>query len=112
MGKMQQRKGKAFEKLVANIIGSVLGEWVTRNMEQYGNDAGRDLLLRLSLCIQCEHAKQLHVYRKLKEAQDSARPGELSVAILRRNNLPIIAVMDIYEWLALVQAALHVEENG
>jgi len=112
LSKMQQRKGKAFEKLVANIIGSVLGEWVTRNMEQYGEDAGRDLLTRLPFCLQCEHGKQIHVYQKLKEATGSAQPGELPVAILRRNNLPIIAVMDIYEWLALVQAALHVEENG
>lgn len=112
MGAMQQRKGKAFEKLVANIIGSVLGEWLTRNLEQYGLDAGRDLLTWLPLCIQCSHGKQVNAWKKLKEAQGSAREGELPVAILRKDRHPIIVVMDIYDWLALVRAVLLVEEDG
>jgi hypothetical protein len=111
MGKMQQRKGKGFEELVANIIWSALGVWVGRNLSQHGEDAGRDLLTRLPFCLQCQHAKHIDPWQKLKEAQDSARPGEIPVAILRKDHKPIIAAMSIYHWLALVQAALQVEDG-
>jgi hypothetical protein len=107
MGRMQQRKGKAFEKLIANLIGSTLGEWLGRNLEQYDEDAGRDLLTRLPFCIQCSHGKAINVWKKLEEAHRSARPDELSVAILRKDRHPIIVVMEIGEWLQLVAAALR-----
>ena len=110
MSRMQQRKGKAFENQVANLIGSTLGEWLTRNLRQYGKNAGRDLLTWLPFCFQCQHAKRIDPYRKLKEARESALDGEMPVAILRRDRQRIIAVMDLDDWLALVQSVLHVEK--
>jgi len=107
MGRMQQRKGKAFEKLVANIIGSSLNEWLLRNPNQTGEDAGRDLLSRLPFCIQCSHGKRVDAWKKLKEAKASAREGELAVAVLRKDYQPIIVTMTLADWLELVKVGLH-----
>lgn len=106
MGLKSQVKGKRFEAEIAEAIGQVLGERAVRNLDQQGDDAGRDLLTRLPFCIQCEHVKgKPHVYEKLKEAKGSAREGEIGVAILRQDRKPIVAVMSLADWLELVRKA-------
>lgn len=107
MGKRQQVKGKEFEKKAARIIGSSLGISVVRNPNQSGEDSGRDLLTKLRFCIQCQHAKRIDPWQKLQEALDSAREGELSVAVLRKDYKKIIVAMTLDEWLLLAKAALR-----
>lgn len=107
MGTMQQTKGKTFENLVARIISAFLGVQVVRNLCQYGQDAGRDLLADLPFCFQCQHAKQPDPWEKLREAKGSAiAEKELPVAIIRKNRRDIIVVMEMNDWLLLVEKAL------
>ena len=80
---------------------------VVTNPSQHGRNAGRDHLTPIPFCIQSQHAKRIEPYKKLREAKGSAGPDELSVAILRKDRHPIIAVMEIGEWLQLVAAALR-----
>lgn len=104
---MQQRKGKAFEHLIAKLISSTLNEWAVRNLHQAkGEDTGRDLWTNLPFCIQCCHAKKPPIYQKLGEAVRSARPGEMPVAVIRQDRRDIIVVMRIGDWLELVKRAL------
>ena len=108
MGRMQQRKGAKFENVVARIITEALdAAWALRNLHQDGGaDTGRDIWLNLPFCVQCSHAKRINVWGKLKEAANSARPGEMPAFVGRENYKPITVTMYIEDWLELVGRAL------
>jgi len=125
MGKMAQRKGKQFEK---DVIARLLTEWGASvevrdtRPEQAAIGGGRDLDMqfrgsrhKVPLCLQASHAKQPQFYGKLAEAQGSARPGELSAAIIRQDRKPIVVIMSFDDWLLAMGMAIAklVEEfNG
>lgn len=108
MGRRSQAKGSRFENLIARTITDALSEaWAMRNLHQDGGrDTGRDLWLNLPFCIQCIFAKVVNVWKKLKEAADSARPGEMPVLISKKDYKPIIVSMYLDDWLELVKRAL------
>jgi hypothetical protein len=113
---MQQRKGKQFEK---DVIARLLAEWGPyveirdTRPEQAAIGGGRDLDLqfrgsrhKVPLCLQCSHAKKPEFYGKLAEAQESARHGELSAAIIRQDRKPIVVVMSFDDWLLAMGLAI------
>lgn len=104
-GRLSQRKGKEFAYLIAQTIANRLNVTVHLNPHQaVGQDVGRDLLVEgLPFCFQLSHGARINPYEKLGEARWSARENEWPVAILRRNNRPVIAVMYLEDFLDLLE---------
>lgn len=111
MGRMQKQKGTRFQNYVNRYLSNALGVMVATNPSQVGEDAGRDHLIGLPLCIQTTHQAKPNVWKKLREALRSARPGELSALIVRKNYQPVVVVMTLDEWVMLVRSALQAERG-
>lgn len=110
MSKLSRTKGHNFEREMAQAINAAIpGAQAKRCLieTQQGNQG--DLVSTLALAVQCKVGAVPPIYPAIDQAIAAARPGELPVALIRRNarggKKYDLAVLRIADFLALYAEA-------
>lgn len=87
MGAMSRRKGAAFERGVARMLSDAIGAPCMRNLEEVRSGNSGDILLpsHVPYSVQCKVGAAPPVWRAIVEARAAAKPGQVPLAIVRRN---------------------------
>jgi hypothetical protein len=114
MGRRSQRKGAAWEREVGHLLEKATGRPAVRNLEERRSGGGRDLVTPLPLCVQAKVGARPNPLAALEEAQSSAVPGELPVAVVKQHNANsprVAAVLPLDRFLALLPAIVRALEE-
>lgn len=86
MGKLSRTKGHAFEREMATSLNAAVPAAKAKRClieTQQGNQG--DLVTTLPLSIQCKVGAVPPIYPAIDQAVAAAKPGDLPVALIRRN---------------------------
>lgn len=85
MSKLSRTKGHNFEREIAERLRQIPGVTAKRCLieTQQGNQG--DIITNLSLSIQCKVGAVPPIYPAIDQAVEAARPGQIPVAVIRRN---------------------------
>jgi hypothetical protein len=109
-----KKKGKAFERLIANDIkASGADSYARRSIMSGAVFEPGDLKTRLPFYIEAKHRKNINVYafwHQIKE-EIAKRIGTTKrpLVVMRKDGEDILAVMGWYDWLEMYKYA---EEGG
>ena len=114
MGALSIRKGKKFERVVAQLFRTA-GIPAERNLEEVRSGNCGDIVLPrdVPLTVQAKVGARPPIYAALREAEEAAPPGSFPVALVRRNrsrsrapdDLAVLRLEDFVELVGLLRAS-------
>lgn len=115
IGKANRRKGKAYEREVANELKEAIGdESIRRGLQTRGGGEASDVITE-DYFIEAKSRLQINVFAVLKEAEDDyakatasfkAKKGQTVIAVCKRPQEKSIVVMRLTDFAAMA-AELH-----
>lgn len=102
MGKMQRRKGAAYERWVANAFRAILGPDVKRGLQPRGGDEVPDVDAGL-FWVECKHGKLPNVRKALAQAVSDCPRGRIPMAVIRDNRSDDFCVLRFGDFLDILK---------
>ena len=103
MGRMQRRKGAAYERWVAKMFRSVLpGTEVKRGLQSRSGEECPDVTAGL-FWVECKHGKLPNVRAALAQAVDDCPKGRIPIAVIRDNRSIDFCVLRFSDFLEVIK---------
>ena len=100
-----KKKGKAFERKIANDIKDAgLDKYARRSIMSGAAFEPGDLKTKLPFYIECKHQKQMHVYKYWNQIKKDVPLGsrKKGMVVMRKDGEDILAVLGWYDLLELL----------
>lgn len=112
-GRHSRDKGARGEREIASLLHLVFPDARRRSTgEESQTDQGRDLAGTPGFCAQVCRAVHPPIERKVREAVEASKPGDLSVAFTRSDRGEWLATMPLPHWMAIVDVYRKAVERG
>lgn len=103
MGKLQRRKGAAYERWVANMFRNVLPEHdVKRGLQSRGGSEVPDVDAGM-FWVECKHGRLPNVRKALAQSVADCPKGRIPMAVIRDNRSVDFCVLRFADFLELVK---------
>lgn len=112
LGRKSKNKGKVFERTVANLL-NARGFKSRRGVQFKGGIDSPDVVCDDLPFIHWEAkaVENLSLYAALKQAIDDG-PGKMPVVVHKRNNKPIVAILQFSHFLDIMQWAVNMVDDA
>lgn len=121
MSKMQRRKGQTYERKFARWLRDSFGElgltakrgWQSRNGGK--EEADVEVFVDgdpLPIHFELSHGKAPPIWRKYAQAQDDAKPGEMPIAVVKRNREDSRVMLSLDDFAEFFDAWLRMNQGA
>lgn len=117
MGKLSRAKGAAFEREMANAMTKATGLDFKRVLVETREGNSGDVEGPLNISVQCKVGEMPPIYAAVEQACEAAKPGDIRVALVRRNAAPgrrkaDLAVLPLEDFFVLLRYLAHRNNLG
>lgn len=102
MGKLSRTKGKRTENEAAGLWRQAGFPFARRNLTQFQERSGRDLLNTEPFLVQIKAGANPSVWQALREAQAEAKKGEIPIAMVKKDRGEWVVAMSWKEFLKVL----------
>lgn len=82
-----------------------------RRGQQYcGANGDADVIGLPGIHIECKRVEKLNIYDAIAQAKHDARPGEMPVVMLKKNNCEWLAIQPLDDWMSIYSSNLPFSE--
>jgi len=113
LGRMSKNKGKVFERTVAKLL-ATRGFSARRGVQFKGGIDSPDVVCDDLPFIHWEAkaVENLSLYKALEQARaDAGLDGKMPVVVHKRNNKPIVAILELSHFLDIIQWAVNMVDD-
>lgn len=111
IGAFSRNKGARLERDAANWLEDATGIKFRRALDQYQASSGRDLEGDSPLVVQVKGGKAPRVWAAYAEAEAEAKPGEIPLALVKRDRYPWLVVLNRSDFGPMLAAWLRERER-
>lgn len=104
MGAFSRNKGARLERDAASWLEDVTGIKFRRALDQYQASSGKDLEGDSPLVVQVKGGKMPPIWKAYAEAESEANPGEVPVALIKRDRYPWLIVLNREDFAPMLAA--------
>jgi hypothetical protein len=108
MGALSRRKGARLERDAASWLEETTGVKFRRALSQYQESSGRDLEAiddpSNPLVVQVKGGKLPQIWQAYAEAEGAASPGEIPLALVKRDRYPWLVVINREDFAPMLSA--------
>ena len=101
MSKMSRDKGARYEREIAGVF-TDYGFVAERRLGQE-RDSGHDMNLLIPVHVECKRRQRVAINEWWEQAQRSCTAGETPVVVTRGDHSRNLAVLDLHDYLTLLQ---------
>jgi hypothetical protein len=111
MGALSRNKGARLERDAASWLEDVTGIKFRRALDQYQASSGKDLIGDSPLVVQVKGGKMPPIWKAYAEAEGESNPGEVPIAIIKRDRYPWMIVLNREDFAPMLAAWLRERER-
>lgn len=101
----KRQKGARLERKIAHEIKRVLGIKAKRSFQSGAHWSYKSDIYApgLNFSIEAKNQERIQIWKFWEQAESQRKPYSPPVLMVSSNHRPILAVMDLYDWLNLVK---------